>query len=132
MNIIQQFLNETYSYIKQKSKISGYGMFAQWDIDKGGFAGCVIGDKFSDHGFYQVYVAEAFRGKGLLCVIAKAVFKKLKLNTMSSTILKRNVKSIKSHIKAPCFKPIDKEREKFLRGKGYLKPTEVRFDYAGK
>ena len=57
MNIIQHFLNETYSYIKQKSKISGYGMFAQWNIDK--------------------------------------------------------------------------EREKFLRGKGYLKPTEVRFDYAG-
>ena len=94
---------------------------------RAGVAGCFIG-KYN-HGFFMIYLEKKFRGKNLLCPVANTVFKKLRLDSMSSTIDKKNKASVKSHLKSGCFKEMDKEAEQDLRRRGLLKSKDIRLDY---
>jgi len=94
-----------------------------------GITGCFIPENHPGHGHFQIYLIKEFRGKKLLPIVSKLVFQKLKLNSMSSSIRKDNIASIKSHENSKVFKKINKEKELYLRKNSFLEKNYIRYEY---
>ena len=99
--------------------------------EKVGITGVILNPKNKEFGFFQIYIAESYRGKGLLKIAAELIFKKYKLTSLIATIKKKNKASIKSHIKSG-FTEVSKVIQADLIERGYQKKDEVRYIYRGK
>jgi len=95
---------------------------------KVGITGVILNPKKTEFGFFQIYIDKQYRGKGLLKLAAKLIFKKYKLKSLIATIKKNNKASVNSHIKAG-FIEVDKVEQADLIERGYQKKDEVRYIY---
>jgi len=96
------------------------------DGEKAGIAGVFLSEEEEGVGFFQIYLGEEFRGKGLLKKAAVLIYKKYSLKKLISTIKKYNTASIKSHLKSG-FVEEDHEKQKKLIKEGWQKSDEIRF-----
>ena len=99
-----------------------------------GFAGVWINSNpdLKHFGFFQIYIEKKFRGQNLLCPIAKLIHDTFKFKFMLSTVKLSNKASLLSHMRAECFKKIDKNREDYLIANKYMSKDETRFIYKKK
>ena len=98
---------------------------------KVGIAGVILNPKYKEYGFFQIYIVKSYRGKNILHIAAKLIFKKYKLTSLIATIKKNNKASIKAHLKAG-FVYVEEIRQADLIERGYQKKDEVRLVYYGK
>lgn len=88
-------------------------------------AGYLPGSFSNDIYFVQVVLAIEFRGRGLAGTAEDLLAKKHKLPTLTATIEKSNIASLKSHLNAG-FKELDQEKLNSMREKGFLKENQTR------
>ena len=93
---------------------------------KAGLVGVVPSKVDSKSGNALIVILPEFRGRGLIGPVYKKLVEKHNLNELQASIDKSNKASLKAHKKLG-FKPVDKEREKFLRKNNFIGPDEVRW-----
>jgi len=76
--------------------------------DKVGIVGYI--ERKNNH-YFQVYIAEKYRGYGILTKMATFIFQEVK-NNFYATIDKNNIISYKAHLKAGFYKPTSDEMAK--------------------